>query len=326
MTKEKLLEVSDLSISFHQKKSETPIVQGISFDLHPGEIMGVVGESGCGKSVTSLALMGLNANTRTTGRIKFQNKDLLMQSEKEWRQMRGNDIAMVFQEPMTSLNPLFTIGDQLTEALSSHTNIHKKEARRKAVQMLDTVGLPRTDQLMKQYPHELSGGMRQRVMIAMALICEPKLLIADEPTTALDVTIQAQILSLLKKLNAEFNTAILLITHDLGVVHNTCERVMIMYAGRIVEEGGVTAVFDSPKHPYTKGLFASIPAFTGKSERLSSIEGQVPKPGSIKKGCMFAPRCPHKRERCVEEEPGLNRLADDHAVSCFPYEEEGAFT
>ena len=326
MTKEKLLEVSDLSISFHQKKSETPIVQGISFDLHPGEIMGVVGESGCGKSVTSLALMGLNANTRTTGRIKFQNKDLLMQSEKEWRQMRGNDIAMVFQEPMTSLNPLFTIGDQLTEALSSHTNIHKKEARRKAVQMLDTVGLPRTDQLMKQYPHELSGGMRQRVMIAMALICEPKLLIADEPTTALDVTIQAQILSLLKKLNAEFNTAILLITHDLGVVHNTCERVMIMYAGRIVEEGGVTAVFDSPKHPYTKGLFASIPAFTGKSERLSSIEGQVPKPGSIKKGCMFAPRCPHKRERCVEEEPGLNRLADDHAVSCFLYEEEGAFT
>ena len=326
MTKEKLLEVSDLSISFHQKKSETPIVQGVSFDLHPGEIMGVVGESGCGKSVTSLALMGLNANTRTTGRIKFQNKDLLMQSEKEWRQMRGNDIAMVFQEPMTSLNPLFTIGDQLTEALSSHTNIHKKEARRKAVQMLDTVGLPRADQLIKQYPHELSGGMRQRVMIAMALICEPKLLIADEPTTALDVTIQAQILSLLKKLNAEFNTAILLITHDLGVVHNTCERVMIMYAGRIVEEGGVTAVFDSPKHPYTKGLFASIPAFTGKSERLSSIEGQVPKPGSIKKGCMFAPRCPHKRERCVEEEPGLNRLADDHAVSCFLYEEEGAFT
>ncbi|MBM6848381.1 ATP-binding cassette domain-containing protein, partial [Bacillus licheniformis] len=220
MTKEKLLEVSDLSISFQKKKSETPIVQGVSFDLHPGEIMGVVGESGCGKSVTSLALMGLNANTRTTGRIKFQNKDLLMQSEKEWRQMRGNDIAMVFQEPMTSLNPLFTIGDQLTEALSSHTNIHKKEARRKAVQMLDTVGLPRTDQLMKQYPHELSGGMRQRVMIAMALICEPKLLIADEPTTALDVTIQAQILSLLKKMNAEFNTAILLITHDLGVVHN----------------------------------------------------------------------------------------------------------
>ncbi|MEC3586183.1 ABC transporter ATP-binding protein [Bacillus licheniformis] len=326
MTKEKLLEVSDLSISFQKKKSETPIVQGVSFDLHPGEIMGVVGESGCGKSVTSLALMGLNANTRTTGRIKFQNKDLLMQSEKEWRQMRGNDIAMVFQEPMTSLNPLFTIGDQLTEALSSHTNIHKKEARRKAVQMLDTVGLPRTDQLMKQYPHELSGGMRQRVMIAMALICEPKLLIADEPTTALDVTIQAQILSLLKKMNAEFNTAILLITHDLGVVHNTCERVMIMYAGRIVEEGGVTAVFDSPKHPYTQGLFASIPAFTGKSERLSSIEGQVPKPGSIKKGCMFAPRCPHKRERCVEEEPGLNRLADDHAVSCFLYEEEGAFT
>ncbi|MCY7849886.1 ABC transporter ATP-binding protein [Bacillus haynesii] len=308
------------------KKSETPIVQGVSFDLHPGEIMGVVGESGCGKSVTSLALMGLNANTRTTGRIKFQNKDLLMQSEKEWRQMRGNDIAMVFQEPMTSLNPLFTIGDQLTEALSSHTNIHKKEARRKAVQMLDTVGLPRADQLMKQYPHELSGGMRQRVMIAMALICEPKLLIADEPTTALDVTIQAQILSLLKKMNAEFNTAILLITHDLGVVHNTCERVMIMYAGRIVEEGGVTTVFDSPKHPYTKGLFASIPAFTGKSERLSSIEGQVPKPGSIKKGCMFAPRCPNKHERCIEEEPGLNRLADDHAVSCFLYEEEGALT
>lgn len=308
------------------KKSETPIVQGVSFDLHPGEIMGVVGESGCGKSVTSLALMGLNANTRTTGRIKFQNKDLLMQSEKEWRQMRGNDIAMVFQEPMTSLNPLFTIGDQLTEALSSHTNIHKKEAGRKAVQMLDTVGLPRADQLMKQYPHELSGGMRQRVMIAMALICEPKLLIADEPTTALDVTIQAQILSLLKKMNAEFNTAILLITHDLGVVHNTCERVMIMYAGRIVEEGGVTTVFDSPKHPYTKGLFASIPAFTGKSERLSSIEGQVPKPGSIKKGCMFAPRCPYKHERCIEEEPGLNRLADDHAVSCFLYEEEGAFT
>ncbi|ASB87643.1 ABC transporter ATP-binding protein [Bacillus sonorensis] len=323
MTKEKLLEVSDLSISFQKKKSDIPIVQGVSFTIHKGEIIGVVGESGCGKSVTSLALMGLNANTRTKGRILFQEKNLLMQSEKEWRHMRGNEIAMIFQEPMTSLNPLFTIGDQLIEALSSHTNRHKKQAAEKAVRMLETVGLPRADQLMKQYPHELSGGMRQRVMIAMALICDPKLLIADEPTTALDVTIQAQILSLLKKMNTAFQTAILLITHDLGVVHNTCRRVMIMYAGRIVEEGSVAAIFADPKHPYTKGLFASIPAFTRKSERLTSIEGQVPKPGTIKKGCMFAPRCPHKVDRCVQEEPQLGRLHDEHAVRCFLYEEEG---
>ncbi|KAA6447832.1 ABC transporter ATP-binding protein [Bacillus swezeyi] len=323
MTKEKLLEVSDLSISFQKKKTEIPIVQGVSFTIHHGEITGVVGESGCGKSVTSLALIGLNANTNTTGRILFQKKDLLMQSDKEWRHMRGNELAMIFQEPMTSLNPLFTIGDQLTEALSSHTHMQRKEANKQAVQMLETVGLPRPSQLMKQYPHELSGGMRQRVMIAMALICEPKLLIADEPTTALDVTIQAQILSLLKKMNAEFKTAILLITHDLGVVHNICGRVMIMYAGRIVEEGSVKAIFDSPKHPYTKGLFASIPAFTSKSERLSSIEGQVPRPGTIKKGCMFAPRCPHKMERCIQEEPNLSKLADDHSVRCFLFEEEG---
>ncbi|MEC3609499.1 ABC transporter ATP-binding protein [Bacillus glycinifermentans] len=323
MTKEKLLEVADLSVSFQKKKTEIPIVQGVSFTLHKGEIVGVVGESGCGKSVTSMALMGLNANAHTTGKVLFQQKDLLKQSEKEWRHMRGNDIAMIFQEPMTSLNPLFTIGDQLTEALSSHTDIHKKQADKKAVRMLETVGLPRPEQLMKQYPHELSGGMRQRVMIAMALICDPKLLIADEPTTALDVTIQAQILSLLKKMNAEFETAILLITHDLGVVHNICGRVMIMYAGRIVEEGSVTAIFKDPKHPYTKGLFASIPAFTGKSERLTSIEGQVPKPGTIKKGCMFAPRCLHKTGRCTIEEPCLKKLNDEHAVRCFLYEEGG---
>ncbi|MBU8789093.1 MULTISPECIES: ABC transporter ATP-binding protein [Bacillus] len=323
MTKEKLLEVADLSVSFQKKKAEIPIVQGVSFTLHKGEIVGVVGESGCGKSVTSMALMGLNANAHTTGKVLFQQKDLLKQSEKEWRHMRGNDIAMIFQEPMTSLNPLFTIGDQLTEALSSHTDIHKKQADEKAVRMLETVGLPRPEQLMKQYPHELSGGMRQRVMIAMALICDPKLLIADEPTTALDVTIQAQILSLLKKMNAEFETAILLITHDLGVVHNICGRVMIMYAGRIVEKGSVTAIFKDPKHPYTKGLFASIPAFTGKSERLTSIEGQVPKPGTIKKGCMFAPRCRHKTGRCTIEEPLLKKLNDEHAVRCFLYEEGG---
>nr|WP_202049502.1 ABC transporter ATP-binding protein [Bacillus glycinifermentans] len=318
-----MLEVADLSVSFQKKKAEIPIVQGVSFTLHKGEIVGVVGESGCGKSVTSMALMGLNANAHTTGKVLFQQKDLLKQSEKEWRHMRGNDIAMIFQEPMTSLNPLFTIGDQLTEALSSHTDIHKKQADEKAVRMLETVGLPRPEQLMKQYPHELSGGMRQRVMIAMALICDPKLLIADEPTTALDVTIQAQILSLLKKMNAEFETAILLITHDLGVVHNICGRVMIMYAGRIVEKGSVTAIFKDPKHPYTKGLFASIPAFTGKSERLTSIEGQVPKPGTIKKGCMFAPRCRHKTGRCTIEEPLLKKLNDEHAVRCFLYEEGG---
>ncbi|MDA7026620.1 ABC transporter ATP-binding protein [Bacillus sp. CLL-7-23] len=319
----KLLDVKDLSISFSQKTSEIPIVEGVTFTLEQGEIMGVVGESGCGKSVTSLALMGLNANTKTTGRILFCEKDLLTQSEKEWRNMRGKDVAMIFQEPMTSLNPLFTIGDQLTEALSSHMRIPKKSANQQAVQMLETVGLPRPVQLMRQYPHELSGGMRQRVMIAMALICEPKLLIADEPTTALDVTIQGQILSLLKKINRKFNTTILLITHDLGVVYNTCERVMIMYAGRIVEKGNITTIFKNPKHPYTKGLFASIPAFTDKSKRLASIEGQVPQPGTIKKGCMFAPRCPHQFERCTQEEPYISRLTDGHSVRCFLFEEEG---
>ena len=249
---EVLLDVKQLSIAFQQKKQRVQIVHDISFSIQKGETLGIVGESGCGKSITSMSLMGLNHQTETTGHIQFEGQNLLSLSEKQWREVRGNDISMIFQEPMTSLNPLMTIGKQMAEALFTHQTISQKEAKVKAVDLLQTVGLKQAASLLKKYPHELSGGMRQRVMIAMAMLCHPKLMIADEPTTALDVTIQAQILRLLKKLNEEMDTAILFITHDLGVVRQICQRVMIMYAGRIVEEGTVDRIFQKPLHPYTR--------------------------------------------------------------------------
>ncbi|MFS0655786.1 ABC transporter ATP-binding protein [Bacillus sp. 179-C3.3 HS] len=314
---EVLLDVKQLSIAFQQKKQRVPIVHHISFAIQKGETLGIVGESGCGKSITSMSLMGLNHQTETTGDILFEGQNLLSLSEKQWRDIRGNDISMIFQEPMTSLNPLMTIGKQMTEALFTHQSISQKEAKTKAVHLLETVGLKQAEALLKKYPHELSGGMRQRVMIAMAMLCHPKLMIADEPTTALDVTIQAQILRLLKKLNEEMNTAVLFITHDLGVVRQICKRVMIMYAGRIVEEGTVDRIFQKPQHPYTKGLFASVPSFKEKKEKLLSIAGHVPKPGAIQSGCPFAPRCPYQMPQCIEKEPTLQSIVHDHRVACF---------
>lgn len=326
--REIILEVKDLQTSFFTDDGVIPSVDYVDFHVKEGEILGIVGESGCGKSVTSLSIMGLVPSPPgkiTNGQILFKGKDLTKLSEKEMRKIRGNDVAMIFQEPMTSLNPLFTIGNQLMEAITLHKkDWSKKQAKARAIEMLKLVGLPRAEELMKDYPHQLSGGMRQRVMIAMALVCDPKVLIADEPTTALDVTIQAQILKLMRELNERLNTAVILITHDLGVVAETCERVVVMYAGKVVEEGTVETIFHNPQHPYTKGLIASVPDMRYKKQRLYSIPGSVPKPGTIKNGCRFAARCESVFGRCTEENPPLYETSDNHKTRCFLFDQKEA--
>lgn len=321
--KSPIIEVKQLRTSFQTDDGSIPVVNSIDFHVLPGEVLGVVGESGCGKSVTSLSIMGLvEARTgKVEGEILFKGDNLANASEKKMRKIRGNEIAMIFQEPMTSLNPVFTIGQQLTESLRVHRKWGKKQAAVRAVEMLKLVGLGRAEELLKQYPHQLSGGMRQRVMIAMAMICEPELLIADEPTTALDVTIQAQILELMKDLNKKTDTAILMITHDLGVVAEMCQRVIVMYAGRIVEEGDVRSVFQNPLHPYTVGLIQSIPDMRVKKDRLYSIPGNVPKPGSQNLGCQFAPRCAHAMSQCISETPALTNHENGQKVRCWLYED-----
>ncbi|CAH0345113.1 ABC transporter ATP-binding protein [Bacillus sp. CECT 9360] len=324
-----IIEVKELRTSFLTDDGELPVVNNIDFHIKPGEVLGIVGESGCGKSVTSLSIMGLlpSGTSKVEGKILFKGENLADASESRMRQIRGNEIAMIFQEPMTSLNPVFTIGEQLIESLRIHRKWNKKKAMARAVEMLKLVGLPRAEELVKEYPHQLSGGMRQRVMIAMAMICEPKLLIADEPTTALDVTIQAQILELMKKLNKETDTAIMMITHDLGVVSEMCERIAVMYAGKIVEEGDVKTIFQNPKHPYTVGLIKSVPDIRKKVDRLYSIPGNVPKPGSLNLGCQFAPRCKHAMEQCLSETPRLTPLENGQQVRCWLYEDgKGANT
>ncbi|KQU63825.1 ABC transporter ATP-binding protein [Rossellomorea marisflavi] len=325
-----LLQVEDLRTSFFTDDGEVPAVDGVSFHVNEGEILGVVGESGCGKSVTSLSVMGLIPSPPgkiTGGHILYKGEDLTSATDKRMREIRGNDIAMIFQEPMTSLNPVFTIGDQLTESIRIHMKLSKKEALKRAIEMLKKVGLPRSEELVKEYPHQLSGGMRQRVMIAMAMVCDPNVLIADEPTTALDVTIQAQILKLMKNLNKELNTAVLLITHDLGVVAETCERVVVMYSGKVVEEGTVEEIFKNPQHPYTKGLIQSVPDMRMKQQRLHSIKGSVPRPGSIKTGCRFAARCEAAFDRCLVETPELYETSKGHCTRCFLFDgaEEGVY-
>ncbi|AYC30225.1 ABC transporter ATP-binding protein [Paenisporosarcina cavernae] len=321
-----ILQVKDLQTSFFTDDGVIPAVDHIDFSIHEGEVLGIVGESGCGKSVTSLSIMGLVQSPPgkiTSGEILYGNRDLLKLNEKEMRSVRGNEVAMIFQEPMTSLNPLFTIGNQLMEAILLHKkDWSKAQARNRAVEMMTLVGLPRASELMKEYPHQLSGGMRQRVMIAMSLVCDPKVLIADEPTTALDVTIQAQILQLMKDLNERLNTAVLLITHDLGVVAETCERVIVMYAGQIVEQGPVDIIFKDPQHPYTKGLLQSVPDMRYKKQRLYSIPGNVPRPGSIKQGCRFAARCEFAFDKCLTENPDLYQTSPVHQTRCFLYENE----
>ncbi len=323
-----VLDVKELKTTFISSDGDIPAVDEVSFSVNKGEILGIVGESGCGKSVTSLSIMKLIPQPPgkiAGGEILLNGENLVDASEKRMRQIRGNEVAMIFQEPMTSLNPLFTIGDQLTEAILIHKKMSKKEVFQQAVEMLKLVGLPRAEAIMKEYPHQLSGGMRQRVMIAMALSCHPKLLIADEPTTALDVTIQAQILSLMKELNEKLDTAIIMITHDLGVVAELCQRVIVMYAGKVVEEATVETLFKDPKHPYTVGLLRSVPDIRDKKERLYSIPGNVPKPGSIQTGCRFAARCEHVHERCLSESPDLYQSGEEgHSVRCFLHQKKEA--
>lgn len=322
-----ILEVRDLQTTFFTDSGEVPAVNHVDFHIKEGEVLGIVGESGCGKSVTSLSVMGLVPKPPgeiVGGEILFKEQNLLNMSEKQMRKIRGNDIAMIFQEPMTSLNPLFTIGYQMMETmLIHHKNRPKKEAFQRAVDMLKLVGLPRSEEIMKEYPHQLSGGMRQRVMIAMALVCDPQVLIADEPTTALDVTTQAQILKLMRELNTKLNTAVMLITHDLGVVAETCERVVVMYAGQVIEEAPVNELFKNPQHPYTQGLIKSVPDVRKKENRLHSIAGNVPIPGTVKKGCKFAARCEFAFDRCYKEDPPLYETSDKQKTRCFLYDKEG---
>jgi len=321
-----LLEVNNLRTHFPTRSGLVRAVDGISFYLDRGELLGLVGESGCGKSITALSVMRLIAppGKIVGGEILFDGKDLLTLSDAEMRQMRGDDIAMIFQDPMTSLNPVFTVGEQIAEALRLHRKLSKNEARRAAIEAMREVAIPDPARRIHDYPHQLSGGMRQRVMIAMALACNPKLLIADEPTTALDVTIQAQILELLDELRKQRELAVLLITHDLGVVAEVADRVAVMYTGRIVEESPVDELFARPKHPYTEGLLRSVPKLTSehvaKKERLETIEGTVPRPTDLPPGCHFAPRCSHRMTRCTEEDIPLYKLENDVQVRCVLYD------
>lgn len=324
----KLLEVKNLRTYFNTEDGVVPAVDGVSFHINAGETLGVVGESGCGKSVTSISILRLVPNV--SGRIMegseilFEGKNLLDLTEKEMRDVRGNDISMIFQEPMTSLNPVMKIGKQLREVLMLHQNKSKEESRAISIEMLTLVGIPRPEKIIDEYPHSLSGGMRQRVMIAMALACNPKLLIADEPTTALDVTIQAQILGLMRKLKTEFNASVMLITHNLGVVAETCQRVIVMYAGKVVEEGSIFEIFEEPKHPYTVGLLASVPKLdTGEETKLESIPGSVPNPLNMPLGCRFEPRCKKALPICKEKQPELTILGEERTVRCFLYEGGG---
>ncbi|MGG6313822.1 ABC transporter ATP-binding protein [Paenibacillus macerans] len=303
-----LLEVEGLRTEFRRDGGSVMAVAGVDFHIRKGEVLGLVGESGCGKSVTSLSIMRLLKDTPgriAGGKVRFEGTDLVGLKEPEMRRMRGKELAMIFQEPMTSLNPVLRIGKQLEEPIRLHLGYGRKQAREHAVHMLKLVGIPRTEEVMNDYPHQLSGGMRQRVMIAMAMSCHPKLLIADEPTTALDVTIQAQILDLMLRLKEEREMGMLLITHDLGVVAEMCDRVVVMYAGRVVEEAPVAELFESPQHPYTKGLIRSVPKLRQKMRRLDSIPGNVPDLSRMPAGCKFAPRCPYVTERCLKEEPQL---------------------
>lgn len=321
-----VLEVRDLKTYFFTPEGTARAVDGVNFSLRRGETLGLVGESGCGKTVTALSVLRLIPSPPgkiVGGQVLLEGKDLVSMGEGDLRRIRGNQVSMIFQEPMTSLNPVFTIGNQIAEVLTLHRNMSRRDAGDRAVELLRLVGIPSPESRVREYPHQLSGGMRQRVMIAMALACNPRVLIADEPTTALDVTIQAQILDLMVRLKEEFQTAILLITHDLGIVAEAVRRVVVMYAGKVVEEAPVEEIFESPKHPYTQGLLRSIPRIDLKSgsqrERLREIPGTVPNLLRIPVGCSFHPRCPVAVERCFHEEPRLEAVGGrgDHRASCW---------
>ncbi|MCB0327170.1 MAG: ABC transporter ATP-binding protein [Bdellovibrionales bacterium] len=317
----KILSVDDLRIYFKMDTNIVKAVDGLSFDLDEGEILGVVGESGSGKSVTCLGLMDLNPQPPAyypSGKIEFRGTNIMKATKEQLRKIRGNEISMIFQDPMSSLNPFLTVETQLCEVLIEHEGMSSDQARKKSIEMLAKVGIPSPDQRIKQYPHQFSGGMRQRVMIAMALLCRPKLLIADEPTTALDVTIQAQILELMRELNREYGTSIILITHDLGVVAGMSERALVMYAGKIVERASTKDLFEKPQHPYTHALLKSIPKLTDvKGKSLDPIPGLPPDLSNLPTGCSFHPRCSRAVEKCKESYPEVVTLDPTHKASCW---------
>ena len=319
---QEILKVKDLSVNFKVEDRVIPAVDRVSFSLSKGETLGLVGESGCGKSVTALSIMRLLQTPPAqivNGEILFRGENLLSKNDEEMRKIRGKEISMIFQEPMTSLNPVFTIGQQLSEVFIYQQNLSKKEALNKAIGMLRMVNIPLPERVVKQYPHQLSGGMRQRVMIAMALACEPEIIIADEPTTALDVTVEAQILELINELKSRINSSIIFISHDLGIVAEVADKVAVMYSGRIVEYGEVDSIFNEPKHPYTKGLLAAIPHIDmSRRKRLKEIRGVVPYPDEIKEGCRFKTRCDCVKENCLTKEPQLFQVGSNF-VRCWDY-------
>ncbi len=320
-----LLRVRGLSTHFYSRGHTIYALDGVSFEIKKGMTFGLVGETGCGKSVTALSILRLIPSPPgkiVQGEIHFRGRDLLRLTEEEIRSIRGKEISMIFQEPMTSLNPVFRIGEQMMEVIMLHQKVGKRQAYERAVEMLERVHMPEAEKVMRQFPHQLSGGMRQRVMIAMELSCRPYLLIADEPTTALDVTIQAQILRLLKEMKRELDTSILLITHDLGVIAEMCDRVGVMYAGSIVEEASVEEIFEDPKHPYTKGLWGAIPRMEEEKESLSVIPGMVPDLSQPPKGCKFHPRCSFRFDPCDRLVPPLIETSSAHFVACFLYQEK----
>jgi peptide/nickel transport system ATP-binding protein len=319
-----LLRIDDLRVDFATEKGWANVVNGVSFDVGEHEVLGLVGESGSGKTVTGLSLLGLVPSPpgRTSGgHIWFDGHDLTTVSEKQMRRIRGNDISMVFQEPMTSLNPAFTIGDQISETYRRHRGCGRGEGMRRAVEMVDLVGIPNARSRVKEYPHEFSGGMRQRAMIAMALCCEPRLLIADEPTTALDVTVQAQILELLTSMREDLGMSIIFVTHDLGVVAEICDRVVVMYAGQVVETSPASNLFPNPRHPYTEGLLSAMPQLGSRTGRLDTIPGRTPEPWAMPPGCRFGPRCPHHSDACDADPIPLQPVADARATRCIRTDE-----
>ena len=322
---EKLLEVKNLRTEFKRDKTWVTAVNNVSFSIQPGEILGLVGESGCGKSVTSLSIMKLLARNSkiSNGEILLNGKDLLKEDKKGMRKIRGREVAMIFQEPMNSLNPCMRIEKQLTEAILLHNNFSKEEAHNRAFEVLKSVGIPEPDMTLKSYPHQLSGGMCQRVMIAMALCCNPDMLICDEPTTALDVTIQAQVLETMKDLRKKFGSAMIMITHDLGIIAEVCDEVSVVYAGQIVEHGTLEDIFNHTMHPYTEGLFGSLPNIEDRKARLQPIPGLMPDPTNLPKGCPFSPRCKYCTEACKKDRPEKKWASDTHYVRCVRYEEPG---
>lgn len=323
----KILKVKNLRVYFYTEKGVSKAVDGNDFTMYANETLAIVGESGCGKSVTAMSMLGLvdkPGKIEEGSEIMYDDINLADADAEHLLHVRGNEISMIFQEPMTSLNPVFTVGDQIMEVILLHESVSKEEASQRAIDLLDAVGISRPERVIKDYPHQLSGGMRQRVMIAMALACNPKLLVADEPTTALDVTIQAQILKLMNDLKQKTGTSIMLITHDLGVVAQMADHVNVMYAGKVVETAPVNEIYKNPKHPYTQGLMASMPSLNAGKTRLNTIEGNVPNPVDLPQGCYFADRCPHVMDKCMLSQPEDVKIKSRHHVKCFLYDEKRA--